>query len=307
MSELIMIYGASNASKTTTCGIFHEHEWLKPREGNKEPGIHITLDSTSTPMQDQIDQGMVKVWNLTYETPEQTGANLLHCLHGLSQGWVPQDLDPTGRRTSNRWHKPKCSVSFEGLKMVSNALLQYFAKERQLSTTVFVETSGQKVGNVQLQVYNLVRTELESLLTRMKGIATFPRILWTSHEGVGTDAQGVAFCGPDAIPSKGLDKWPPIFAHCFHVESVTLPATETSGPEIAKLFHFSAHQDSRNAIWPAKVSLTPRKFAQLQAGAHTLSKGLTSTALLAKINSKGEIVGGFKTFLQFLDMIKQGD
>ena len=299
MAEQILVYGASGASKSTQCGVFHEYE--AKRTG--KPGIHICLDSSVAPLQDQIDAGMVKVWHLGYETVERN-ASVLTALNAISRGFVPSSLDPTtGARLSVDFYRHDGAVSIEGLYMISEALKQYFMFSKGMMNQVTPEADGSVVGTAQMQLYDMIKNVFYNLLTQLKG-APYSRILWTSHESKGTDQNGAAVLGPAILPAKGLDRIPAFFAHCLRLEQLTY--TNAAGqPDTARLLHFAPHKDSITQLtWPAKTSLSPSRFYALRQLAGSLTGGVIQDAIFTRINEQGQVTGGILGLLQFLDAPK---
>lgn len=297
MSEITLVYGASSSSKTTLCGQFHRYESNRLQA----PGLHVTLDSSVEPMMDEIQEGRVRIWHLGYEQ-QSINSSLLNALHRLAAGYTPKDIDPvTGQRVSDNWnYNIRGAMSVEGVSLISDALLRYMAIERGQQNVKFVEVSGQAVGGAYQATYSDVKTAMVETITKMKGLPGAQRVLWTAHEGVGTDMQQANTLGPAMTPSKGIDKIPALFAHSLRTESITF-MNEEGKPEQGKLIHFDPHVEPKSGLkWPCKVSMSPARTWALRKKASDVSNGVLPGALLARLKD-GKLVGGITDFLEFLD------
>lgn len=293
MADQLLVYGASNSHKTTMCGQFHD--FMARRTGI--PGVHITLDSTVAPMQDQIDMGMVRIWHLGYETAH-INSSIIAALNAAAAGFVPTHLSPEGARMSGEYQPLQGAMSIEGLWMISDAMKHYFMNERGMVAGGYTETDGSQMGSAQMQLYDMIKNKLFGTVTRMKSLR-IPAVLWSSHEGRGTDMMQAAVLGPAMLPLKGLDKVPGYFAHVLRAESVTIQ-NAAGQPEGAKLIYFEPHQDKASGMtWPCKTSLTPMRNFQLRQKALEMSGNVLHNALLSRID-QGQLIGGLPEFLKFL-------
>lgn len=296
MSELFLIYGASATAKTTACAQFHRYESTRLQVS----GLHVTLDSSFEPLDEEIRDGRVRVWHIGYERPE-INSSLLNAIHALAAGFMPSHLDPvTGARMSHSFEAIRGAVSVEGLYMITDQMVRYIAAERGLQNVSFQEASGANVGSAHQSVYSLVKQQTLGAITRMKGLRDVQRILWTSHEGTGTDLMDAEVLGPAMVPAKGLDKIPGYFAHYLRAESLQF-INETGQPEIGKLLHFIPHKHTTSSLlWPAKVSLSPQRSWFLSEFARLKSRGVFPGALFNRIE-QGVLTGGISDLLRFLD------
>jgi hypothetical protein len=265
VSDQLLIYGASGSGKTTVCGQFHDF--------------------------------MARVWHLGYETA-QINSSPIAALNRMANGFVPQHLSHAGQRLSDQWMYSTGALSVEGLYMLSESLKHYFMKDRGMVNGGYTEADGSQMGMAQMQSYDMIKNQIIATITRMKGLQNVG-ILWTSHEGKGTDMQQAATLGPAMLPLKNLDKVPGFFAHCLRMESTPITNAQ-GGVEMAKVMYFEPHPDkSSGLLWPCKTSLTPMRNHNLRLKAQELSGGALNNGLLSRI-VEGRIVGGLPDFLNFL-------
>lgn len=302
MAEQLMDYGPSGTGKTTDCGQFHRYEAIKRYE-QQQPyvGLHVTVDSSFEPLQDELAQGLCRVWHLGYETADKQASPLASLVH-FAAGFIPVDLNPeTGERLSNNWTRgTNVAVSIEGLWMIANTLKQYLMNDRNLLSAVrFTEVNGANVGSADVGIYDIIGNQLFSIVTRLKG-APYGRILWTSHDGMGEGLGKATVLGPGTLPNKNLDKVSGWFAHTIHKQVFEF-TNEHGQTEQGRLLHFEGHKDANTGlIWPCKTSLSPRRTWELKQHALSVSGGQIGGALVARIKD-GQMTGGIVDLLRFLD------
>lgn len=295
MAETILLYGNSGSSKTTQCAAFHAYEYalahsrgvpqtLQQQYNLRYQQWHIFADSGMIPLRDVIGAGQVTPWNLAYEP------SLMSAAHEVGRGRVPVHTDiTTGRRLSDEWQPMTGSASIEGLTVISQGMKDYMAKGKGLSQEAFVD-EGRRIGNAQLQVYNLVFDEMYALIMRLKGIPV-PRIMMTAHQ---VQEAGNPI-GPAMVPPKRASSVAPWFEQTLHIEDYEYSTQQ--GLVKMKVINFEPHTDPvTQAKWPCKTSLLPRQLNALRQFSAQYNGVIPIT-----IDASGQLVGGLPWYLSILD------
>lgn len=298
--SILLLYGASNSSKTTQLADFHE--WYHSTHPGASIGWHVTADSSFIPFQDAIAKGCVKVWDINYEStilnPDgKTYSNPLKALHHACSGWVPMHVSPEGKRLGHEWQMHLGVLSLEGLLMFGEAIMRYMMNGQNLQNVSFYEQSGTAVGQAHLNTYNLVRTQIMSAVVQTRSLSN-PYVIWTSHEGVGTNSVDKAMVlGPAMITKSGLDKVTPNFAHALRLEPLEVPTA--NGTEVHRILHVDSHKDPTTGLmWPCKLSLPLSKLMLMRKlSAHYG----TPNCVPCIVDAEGRLQGGLKAIAQVME------
>lgn len=304
--SIMLLYGASNSSKTTQLADFHQ--WYFETHPGAPIGWHVTADSSFIPFQDAIAKGCVRVWDVNYENtllnPDgQSYSNPLKALHIACSGYVPRDVSPEGKRLSNEWIKHEGVLTLEGLLMFGEAIMRYMMNGQNLQNVSFYEQSGTAVGQAHLNTYNLVRTQIMSMIVQTRSLSN-PYVIWTSHEGVGTNSVDKAMVlGPAMITKSGLDKVTPNFAHALRLEPLEVQ-TANGTTEVHRILHIDSHKDPTTGLmWPCKLSLPLSKLQLMRKLSDYYG---TPNCVPCVVKSDGTLEGGLKAIAQVMEWQPKG-
>lgn len=294
-----LLYGDTGVGKTVQLGEIAQ--WHYEQTG--EISRLISADSSWDPIEHLIvspdnPDGIIEAWNIQHlgqkndpfaiTTMLADGYWPLHTAQGLR-------MEAPKRNAQNRFLSHARVVGnylIEGLSTISDMLMQdHIAKNRKLSqdvvggwnTTVDTMDASGKAQSVSVAMgkaapshYGQVQDHM--LLCLVPRFAALPvaNVIWTSHEGKGTDeitGQQNSVLGPATAGKAATGKTARKFGDTFHLTKVVtaIPANPAARPPIPasltveRRAYYEDHPDDflTKLYWPAKLSFPLNKVPEL--------------------------------------------
>lgn len=310
----VLVYGDSSLGKSSNLGEISD--WAFTRYG----GITrlITSDSGYAPMWNQIQRGVIEVWNIA------SSPNYAAVLQMASEGYWPEKINPetfvgdlrTLRKPTEEEWKSISGVSMEGLTKNADCLTQHILKHGHAVGEPlqggFIEL-GRKMHHSSRGTYGFVQQQVLTSATTLCSLPV-PLIVMTAHESKGEDFMKKTVFGP-AVSGKALtDKMTSCFQMSFHVEGYNRKikikskdkATgkdeekEVTRPGMRAFFARHVDAEVGGVFWPAKLGLPP------QAMARVLKRWPHNYAPLT-LDENGNFTCSIATVLDFVEKIRDED
>ncbi len=298
MPRTVLIYGESGTYKSTNLGEIAEY--LLERYG----GICrlITADSGSSPMQEQIDRGVIIPWDLT------TCEKPMGLFRKAVQGYWPSVL-VNGRADENKFKltTPQewegiSGYLIEGVTRIADLMMQDLKNKRRDTGEPLqakFEDAGVEFAQSSRGTYGFVQAYTQDWIGDLKKLRC-PWIIVTGHEGKGEDlVTKKTIFGPAIVGKAGTDKVCGWFENTIHTESYRYTLKNKQGgssEEQGVRGLFIRHTDAEvpNVFWPAKLGVTPRIASQVL-------KSFPKGYVPFKMNEDGIYISGVHSLIKVID------
>lgn len=276
----LMIYGASDAGKSTQARYVAEHVYNTT--GKKTRLIALDRGSLWSPCQDLVDKGIV----IPLEFPTSYEFNPMAIMRKLRRGEFPeggvisaptssQVRKPNGEMetkyvTNTKWVPWTAQTTEEIGAIVVDSLTTfataYMSDTKQKNIRAGNDTSsaprmeeGEQMGTNTMSHYGDAHTEILDALQAFQSLPVGVT-MFTALEGLGADDDtGVKrpALGPETVGKAINGKLPSRVNHCFH-----LAAEGAGAKKIIKAWYCKHPSELPKLEWPAKVTMPPHKLKE---------------------------------------------
>lgn len=304
-ADTFLLYGATSTGKTAQLGEMAQWEWKKhgrisrliSADSGWDPLEHMVVgperplgtqnpDGSSVCIEAWNVQGLQNPWVILVELSEGAWPEVVQGPSGPrlrmkrptldKEGWI---LSADGKIVGQMLIEGLATIATVGMQDHINqarGLAQDVVKPFQ-SVVPEVDPSGKEtsrsitLSNASMSHYGHVQRWLLDDLVPRFGRMPVSRVVWTSHEGRGTDditGQPNSVLGPLVIGKAYTDKTTQKFGHSFHTTvGITTGKTAKGEAVISQDFRawFLPHPDEylTKMNWPAKVSLPIARSQEL--------------------------------------------
>lgn len=262
MARTLLIYGDSGTYKSSNLGELAEY--LFERYGLISR--LITADSGVSPMQEQIDRGVIIHWDLT------TAKNPMGLFKKALRGYWPDKLvkgkadEGTFRLNSPAELSQFGGYFIEGLTRIADVMMQDLRDKRRDTGEPLqakFEDGGVSFAQASRGTYGFVQTYTQDWVGELKALPV-PWVIVTAHEGKGED--GVSkktIFGPAIVGKAATDKVCGWFENSVHCQSYTYTVKGEAGTKEGVQACFMKHADVevKSVYWPAKLGIPTRAMA----------------------------------------------